>query len=393
MRLLIFSISLLILVAIFGFFIFNNLEVVKVTIWEDINITAPAGVIVLGSILVGVFLSSLWYVWGTLSSYVKIKLKENTLQQVIDLYRNSIILDQAYLLGETKICEELAKNLKSPVPELDFLVELQKAKIIVDPSDKLKALEALRSQFPSNPYLAYELTVTYLRMGDENAAFEHLKSFNQLVPTAVSLKLGCEIAIKLGQLDIAQDWLRELKALGFTDHQLKQKLLESRVKQLYLEGKDYLAETKQLLKEYPLSLVGHLYMAYYHKPINPSLAAKHLSQRAEIGKDYSYWRDVIDFWRSVGEIEAAIKCAMEFIGKSSSENQRAVAKLDLARLYIHSNRWRDAENTLESLTEEERLSTAVISVDKLSRFYEALIKLKTGSTVDSMRALDTVLVQ
>ncbi|MCS6961330.1 MAG: hypothetical protein NZT61_02350 [Deltaproteobacteria bacterium] len=391
MRLLIFSIGLLLFLVLSGFFIFHNLNIVEVKFWKDFQISAPIGVVVLGACAIGVGFTVLWYLWGSFVSYLKLKSKDTVISQLIELYQNTVILNQAFTLGEKRLAQDQAQKLKSPVKELEFFVELEKTKIVTDPAERVKVLESLRSKFPTNPYLAYELVVSFLRLGQEQLAFDHIKSFNQMVSTAMSLRLGVELALKLVKLEEASQWLTELKKIGYADHALQQKYLELKVEQSYLEGKDWYSETKRLLKDYPYSLVGLEYMAKYYQPTNPVLCAKYYRQRAEVGKSLQFWRDLIEFLKTVGKIEDAVKTAKEAMEKSISVQDRSLAKLDLVRLLISINNWAEAEEVLNSFSEEELSATANVPVDRLCKFYSAFIKMKRGSAVESLRVLDSIL--
>ncbi len=392
MRLVILTAIGLALLSIVAVFVINNLTIVNVKFWSDYSISAPLGVVTLASLGFGFFIGFIWYTWILMLRYLQLKTKEYQISQLVDLYKNTVILNQVITLGEEELAREISEKLKSPVPELDFSVEIEKVKTIIDPNQKLKVLESLRGKFPTNPYLICELAQTLIQLGQENLAMDHLKSINQTVPTLLSLKFGAELALKLGRLEEAKEWVFELKRLGVKDHKLFQALMEAQVEHLYLEGKDWYAENKQLVKEYPLSLVGMEYMARYYKDSNPNLALKYYRQRAEVGESAVYWRDLWEFLVQLGRVEEAIKVAEESLTKQLSSEDKAVVKLDLVRLLLNLNRWNDATKVLDSFTDDELNSIAKISVDRLRKFYLALLNLKKGSTIESLRVLNTVLV-
>ncbi|MCS6893086.1 MAG: lipopolysaccharide assembly protein LapA domain-containing protein [Deltaproteobacteria bacterium] len=390
MRFLIFIVLLLIFLSIFGYFIFNNLVVVDVKFWGKHSVSAPLGVVILAAALIGVILGFSWHLWSSLVSFFNLKSKDHLINQLIESYKTTAIMNQALVLGENELAKEIVRKLKAPIPELDFYVEIERAKTVLDLSDRVKVFEQLRAKFPTNPYLICELASALVKLGQHQIAFDNLKSLNSIVPTALSLKFGAELALDLNKLDDCQEWLLRLKELGFTDHKLSQASMEKKLVQLYFDNKDWFTEAKKLLKEYPLSLVGLEYLARYYKDSNPVLAAKYLRQRAEIGKELIYWRDLTDFLLEQNKTEEAIKTAIDYVEKVPEE-EKALAKLDLAKLYINLNRWNDAFDILTSFSEEELSCTAKVPVEKLSKFYMALINLKRGSTLESLRVLDSVL--
>ena len=258
--------------------------------------------------------------------------------------------------------------------------------------ERLKKLEELRAKTPASPYLILEIVSCLLKQKNVPIAYNYLSNLNQLSPTVSSLKKGIELATELEDFEKAKSWLAHLYKLGVQEPELEQKLLEKELQNLFSAGKDITSQAKQLLKKFPSSLVALELLAKHFAKTDTSLAAKYLRTRAEMANNYSYWRDLIDLLVQNNLIEQAIEISKYAAENLSDPQDRVVAQVDLARLLMSSGNLNEAMFYLNKVLDSEHATLVQISVEKLAKLYVALVNLKRGSTLDTLRTLDSILV-
>ena len=392
MRFVLWTLIFILLLVAGSYFITINLNPITVNFPFGTFISGPIGALVLVSLLLGVVAAYIWFSIDKILSFFKLSTRQSLINRLIELYKNTSFFRQALSLSELGLAQKIAKQLKSPHPDLDYFVEIEKIQALASVDEKLKKLEELRAKTPVSPYLILEIVACLLKQKNVSVAFNYLDNLNQLSPTVSSLKKGIEIAIELEDFEKAKNWLNHLHKLGIEEPELEQQVLETELYHRFSTGQDITSQAKQLLKKFPSSLLALELLAKHFAKTDPSLAAKYLRTRAEMANNYSFWRDLIEFLVQNNFIEQAIE-----VNKYASENlpdphDRLVAQVDLARLLLSSGNLNEAMFQLNKVLDSQQSALVQISVEKLAKLYIALVNLKRGSTLDTLRTLDSILV-
>jgi predicted Zn-dependent protease len=107
---------------------------------------------------------------------------------------------------------------------------------------------------------------------------------------------------------------------------------------------------------------------------------------------YSAWRDLIEILTENGQTTQALEASKYAAENLKDPKERLVAQLDYARLLLSSGDLSEALYQLNKILAIEQTTLVQISVDKLAKLYVALVNLKKGATIETLRTLDSILV-
>lgn len=352
----------------------------KHTIWlsKSWSITTYTGVIILGVFVTGFFVSFL----GTLAFGVRSYFRERALKKADSIKQKFFeILVEArghVASGELGKAQSLWERFlaRSSQKDLSALAQLELAKLINDPMEKLRFIDNARASFPDNTEILFYAAQLNQELGNETAALDNLALIMYHHPNKRAAKLAFELALSLGKLGDAREYFELYQDLGGTD--LSELELAEAELRLLLTGTDEDIKTlKGFLRNYPDSIFAREELSeIYMEGGKLKEAAQYLSEIAERSKTLADFREIIDLWKEE-DPERAIAAAKR--AKAVVQNSdKGAASLELTRLYVGFGMLAEAEKEAQSLSTYE--GTLPVPVHTLSSLYQASICLKRGES-------------
>ncbi len=348
-------------------------------------ITTYTGVIILGVFVSGMFVSFL----GTLAFGIKAYFRERALKKADSLkqkFFELLVEARNYVAsGEMGKAQNLWERFlsRSSQQDLSALASLELAKLIEDPEEKLKYIDTARSSFPTNTEILFYATELNLDLGNETAALDNLAIIMYHHPNKKAAKMAYELALSLGKLGDAREYLDRYYDLGGSEIN-ETELAEAELRASLTESEEDYKLLKNHLKSYPNSIFAREELAERYKEAGDlKNAAHYLSEIAERTKTLADFREIIDLWREDPDRAiAAAKRAKDAVQKSD----KGAASLELTRLYVGMGMLVEAEKEAKSLASFD--GTLPVPVHTLSSLYQASVCLKRGESRAALEHLE-----
>lgn len=379
-------VSALLVVSLSLYVVILNRDPISLYFTRNSSVTTSTGVALIAVFCFGVISATLVGIYYGVRAY----LRERALlarERQRELFAELIAKARSFAtVGEDRKARDLWQQILRRDPDhIVARIELSRSfERDGDTLEALRVLERARTAFPDNWEVLFRAAKINAALGNKTAALDNLALILYQQPVARCAMLARDLAEGLGRLDEALRYQQQLEELqpGAAEHaaaraRISLKKLQSSAPAEAPPTRD---ELSAFVKKFPGSVDGFLALAEAERGAgNIEGAAGALIKAAKLSADASIWDNAMQLWISQGTPERALATARSAL-KETSGKARIEAELNLAKLYVTLQMFRDASALLDRLPIVAQEQGVALEGDLSTRatVYRGLVHLGLG---------------
>jgi tetratricopeptide (TPR) repeat protein len=355
----------------------KNSEQATIKLGSELSITTYAGLIYIGTFVLGCITSSLVALFFGLKGYLrerKLRAHERSRQLFFELFIRARGLMAGQEWGAAR--EIWEKVLRQDNTNVIARVELAHClESLGDPKEALRILNETRAGAKPSPEVLYKAAHLNRKLGNNTAASDNIALLVKILPSRTSLELARDNAAALGDVEAALDYQLQVEHMGYSDTELERAKVNLLVQQATSTSSDLTQRATSLssiLKRHPTHVATLETLADTLLSLGKvEETAECLVKAAKLSEgDVLKWQRVVDFWLATapGDFLARAERALAAARSATKEtrgSQRVEAELLLASTMLRVNRPAEALKSaegLQALAEREgvRLSNEIV---------------------------------
>jgi predicted Zn-dependent protease len=343
-----------VLISITLYIVLSNREYAQVYLSEGHQYSAPLGVILIATFILGTLASTAVAAFFGVRTAIRERARkrgEKRREQREQLYieARSLRLSGNYTRSR-RILEQL---LRQDGDNIIVLIELVKVlQDVGENSEAIRLISEYRTENGTNTELIFLAAELHQRAGNRTAALDNYDLLLRSQINEFVLRQAMALAEELERFPDALVYLDKLRALGTDDRQSAARIKFKQLLKTHSDGTFPYREMRSLTRTYPeFGPAWRILAQEEENRNNLKASAQFLIKAAKAEGTFLAWKPLTDLWIRHNSPQNAVAASKTAVQNLSGDDQIA-AVLMLARVYLRHSMAEEASKVLDSLKEK-----------------------------------------